>query len=67
MERYPTGQYWDQKIMNGMTSYWDEAVGNITQALKRTKLWENTLFVLSGEHLFMFSGPFSLFWFRRVS
>jgi arylsulfatase I/J len=50
MERYPAGQYWDQRIMNGMTSFWDEAVGNITGALKTKGLWEDTLLVVAGDN-----------------
>ena len=36
MDRYPVGMYWDQKVMNAMSSFWDESVGNITGALKET-------------------------------
>lgn len=50
MERYPEGQYWDQHIMNGMSSYWDEAIGNITDTMKRVGMWENTLWVMSGDN-----------------
>ena len=35
--------------MNGMSSYWDEAIGNITDTLKRVGMWEKTLWVMSGE------------------
>ena len=28
---------------------WDEAIGNITDTLKRVGMWEKTLWVMSGE------------------
>ena len=50
MDKYPADQYWDRRIMNGMSSFWDEALGNITGALKSKGLWANTLHVMSGDN-----------------
>ena len=50
MDKYPADQYWDRRIMNGMSSFWDEALGNITAALKSKGLWANTLHVMSGDN-----------------
>ena len=50
MEMYPPDQFWDQRIMNAMSTFWDEAIHNVTLALKRTRMWENTLLVMSGDN-----------------
>ena len=49
MEMYPPDQFWDQRIMNAMSTFWDEAIHNVTLALKRTRMWERTLLVMSGD------------------
>ena len=41
----PTLQPRSRMLLGAMVSAMDEAVGNITDALKATKLWENTLLV----------------------
>ena len=51
MEKYPEDMYYDRRIMNGMSSFWDESLGNITAALKATGLWSNTLLVVSGDNV----------------
>ena len=37
-------------MLGAMVSAMDEAVGNITAALKRTKLWDNSLLVWAADN-----------------
>eukprot|EP00666_Eupelagonemidae_sp_cell4sb_P001837 gene1837-6668_t len=48
--RYPASQNWARRVYNGMTSFWDESVGNITRALKGAGLWADTLMIMSGDN-----------------
>ena len=52
MDKFPEEQYWDQRIMNGMSNFWDESIHNITLALKANGMWNNTLLVMSGAFLY---------------
>lgn len=47
VERYPKE---DQSTINGMAAFLDDSMGNITAALKRTGLWQNTLLVYSPDN-----------------
>jgi len=50
IEMYP--EHWrdDRRWYAGMTTYWDECVGNITQTLKDKGMYSNTLIVLTTDN-----------------
>ena len=50
MDKFPKEQYWNQRIMNGMSNFWDESIYNITLALKGNGMWEKTLLIMSGDN-----------------
>jgi len=50
LDEYPEVYYGERKYYYAMTSYLDEAVGNIVDALKAKGIWENTLLVFSSDN-----------------
>eukprot|EP00463_Aulacantha_scolymantha_P005849 TRINITY_DN725_c0_g1_i1.p1 TRINITY_DN725_c0_g1~~TRINITY_DN725_c0_g1_i1.p1 ORF type:complete len:331 (+),score=64.38 TRINITY_DN725_c0_g1_i1:136-993(+) len=50
LSRFPVDWYWDRRMYAAMGSYWDEALGNITNALKARGMWQDTLLVLSSDN-----------------
>ena len=51
-----------RQIYQGMTSCWDEMLGNITKKLKEKGLWNNTLIVLSSDN----GGPEGQFYYIYI-
>mmetsp|Transcript_468 Transcript_468/g.933 ORF Transcript_468/g.933 Transcript_468/m.933 type:complete len:570 (-) Transcript_468:290-1999(-) len=47
IERYPPGE---RTIINGMTTFLDEAIGNVTAALMRRGMWNDTLVIFCGDN-----------------
>jgi len=50
LARYPANWSSDRRKYAAMGSYWDEALGNITDALKAHGMWQDTLLVLSSDN-----------------
>ena len=47
IDRYPVGR---RSTINGMASFLDESVGNVTAALKSSGMWASTLLVYSADN-----------------
>ena len=50
IDRYPQNYNVDRLRYAGMTSFWDESVGNITAALKDNDMYNDSLIVLTGDN-----------------
>eukprot|EP01043_Picozoa_sp_COSAG02_P021419 COSAG02_NODE_1088_length_14670_cov_237.088326_5_plen_102_part_00 len=45
VERYPESYRVDRRWYAGMTSYWDAALGNITDVIKARGMWNDSIMV----------------------
>lgn len=50
VERYPETYRVDRRWYAGMTSYWDAALGNITDVIKARGMWNDSIMVLTTDN-----------------
>ena len=50
LDLYPSNMYSKRRSMDGMASFMDNAVKNVTELLKETGLWDDTLVIFSADN-----------------
>jgi arylsulfatase A-like enzyme len=51
IDRYSSSYNVDRRRYAAMTTFWDSSIGNITSALRRKNMFNDTLIVLSGDNV----------------